>query len=201
MTNNAASEMKLRGALLVLGGVLDEHHGRIAEHYAHAIEKHPYFCDWVEPQDDTSEKAKAKIETTLAVIRGIIKEGAEKHTLGWDDLLNYEVWEVFDALAKDDKAQAVEELYDCVAVCLRAIDVLEGRQRLGKPKEMLPPCTCGGESATVERGTEPEGFAIMCSRCFRKTALHPSLALAEEEWRTMLTTNNTTTKEMKGGAE
>ena len=75
-----------------------------------------------------------------------------------------------------------------------AIDTLEGRQRLGKPKEMLPPCACGGKAATVERGTEPKGFAIMCSRCFRKTALHLTLALAEEEWRTMLT-HNTTTKE------
>lgn len=52
-------------------------------------------------------------------------------------------------------------------------------------KEILPPCNCGGEAATVERGTEPEGFAVMCSRCLRKTALHPSLALAEDEWRTM----------------
>ena len=110
------------------------HDDRIRQHYDHAREKHPYFCDWVEPRDDTSEKAKAKIETILAVIRVIIKEGAEKHTLGWDDLLNCEVWEVFDALANGDKAQAVEELYDCVAVCLRAIDVLEGRQQLGKPQ-------------------------------------------------------------------
>lgn len=67
---------------------------------------------------------------------------------------------------------------------------------LKKEVEILPPCTCGGEPATVERGTEPEGFAIMCSRCFRRTALHPSLALAEEEWRAMLS-HNTTTKENK----
>ena len=40
-----------------------------------------------------------------------------------------------DALANDDKTQAIEELYDCVAVCLRAIDVLEGRQTLGKTEE------------------------------------------------------------------
>lgn len=109
---------------------------KIVEHYNHAREKHPYFCDWVEPQDDTSEKAKAKIETTLVVIRGIIKEGAEKHTLGWDDLLNCEMWEVFEALANGDKAHAIEEAYDAIAILLRTIDVLEGRQKLGKPEEV-----------------------------------------------------------------
>lgn len=110
------------------------HADPILKHYNHAREKHLYFCDWVEPQGETSEKAKAKTETTLAVIRGIIKEGMEKHTLGWDDLLNCEVWEVFEALANGDKAQAVEELYDCIAVCLRTIDVLKGWQKLGKPE-------------------------------------------------------------------
>lgn len=113
---------------------IEQHAPRALYHYIHAKEKHPYFCDWIEPQDVTSEEAKAKIETTLPVIRGIIKEGAEKHTLGWDDLLNCEVWEVFDALVKDNKAQAVEECFDAIAVLLRTIDVLEGRQKLGKPE-------------------------------------------------------------------
>lgn len=58
----------------------------------------------------------------------------EKVTLGgWYDRLNCEV---FHALAYGDKAQAVEELYDCIAVCLRTIDLIEGRQPLGKPNGM-----------------------------------------------------------------
>ena len=44
------------------------------------------------------------------------------------------MWETLEALANGDKAHAVEELYDMIAVCLRTIDVLEGRQKLGKPK-------------------------------------------------------------------
>lgn len=44
------------------------------------------------------------------------------------------MWEVFEALVSGDKTHAVEELYDCVAVLLRTIDVLEGRQKLGKPE-------------------------------------------------------------------
>ena len=106
---------------------------KIIEHYDHAIEKHPYFCDWVEPQGKTPEEVSKKIAFTLAKIRKYIKDNAKKHVLGWDDLLNCEVWEVFEALATGNKAQAVEELYDCIAVLLRTIDVLEGRQPLGKP--------------------------------------------------------------------
>jgi len=45
------------------------------------------------------------------------------------------VWEATEALANGDKAQAVEELYDCISVLLRTVDVLEGRQKLGRPKE------------------------------------------------------------------
>lgn len=106
---------------------------KIASHYAHAIEKHPYFCDWVQPHGKTPEAVSKKISFTLAKIRKYIKDNAKKHVLGWDDLLNCEVWEVFEALATGNKAQAVEELYDCIAILLRTIDVLEGRQSLGKP--------------------------------------------------------------------
>ena len=106
---------------------------KIAAHYAHAREKHPYFCDWVEPHGKTPEEVSKKIAFTLAKIRKYIKDNAKKHVLGWDDLLNCEVWEVFEALATGNKAQAVEELYDCIAILLRTIDVLEGRQPLGKP--------------------------------------------------------------------
>lgn len=113
-----------------------------------------------------------------------------------DSVIQCEFCEAVQAYAHGDIAHAVDYLYKAAVVCLRSIDVLEGRQKLGKPEEMLPPCACGGKAATVERGTEPEGFAIMCSRCLRKTALHPSLALAEDEWRTMFpNTNNKTTME------
>ena len=53
----------------------------------------------------------------------------------WDTLLNCEVWEVHDALFRGDNAHAVEECYDAIAVLLRVVDVIEGRQALGKPQE------------------------------------------------------------------
>lgn len=165
------------------------HDDRILLRYDHAREKHPYFCDMITCLSESGA------DTHLGLARGLLAAEIDTGNVEVGDVLECEFYEAMQAYTHGDTSHAVEELYDCVAVCLRTIDVLEGRQKLGKPKEALPPCTCGGEAATIERGTEPEGFAIMCSRCFRKTALHPTLALAEEEWRTMLTKNNTTTKE------
>ena len=51
----------------------------------------------------------------------------------WDTLLNCEVWEVHDALLRGDNANAVEKCYDAIAVLLRVVDVIEGRQPLGNP--------------------------------------------------------------------
>ena len=110
------------------------HAERIRDHYAHACEKHPYFCDWIGP-DERHKDSRERVNNVLRISRRRISYGIKHGNLGWDDLLDCEVWEVFDALIRGDKAQAVEELYDCVAILLRAIDVLEGRQKLGKPEE------------------------------------------------------------------
>ena len=109
------------------------HDGRIRRHYAHAREKHPYFCDWIGP-DGRHKDSRERVNNVLRISRRRISYGIEHGNLGWDDLLDCEVWEVFDALIRGDKAQSVEELYDCIAILLRAIDVLEGRQELGKPE-------------------------------------------------------------------
>ena len=110
------------------------HDDRVRAHYTHAIEKHPYFCDWVAPKETDADKL--RIAGELEWCRNLLKAGIEHGTLGWDDILDCEMWEVFEALANGDEAHAVEELYDMVAVCLRTIDVLEGRQKLGKPEEV-----------------------------------------------------------------
>lgn len=109
------------------------HDDRVRAHYAHAREKHPYFCDWVAPKETVAD-IKLKIARHLEWYRNRLKADIERGTLGWDNLLDCEMWEVFDALANGDRAHAVEELYDMIAVCLRTIDVLEGRQKLGKPE-------------------------------------------------------------------
>lgn len=46
--------------------ICSTHGGRIASHYLHAIEKHPYFCDWVGTKNDA---VKAKITKRLEELR------------------------------------------------------------------------------------------------------------------------------------
>ena len=109
------------------------HADPILKHYNHAKEKHPYFCDMIESPAPTNRGKKAQNDQ-LEWTRLIIKTDARRGSLRFGDLLECEVREAYEALYNGDKAQAVEELYDCIAVCLRAIDVLEGRQKLGKPE-------------------------------------------------------------------
>lgn len=113
-------------------GYSDHHSRKIEHHYAHAIEKHPYFCDW-NPLD-IDEVHRGYILLKLDHAREMLKYSIECGNVEWKEVLDCEIWEAFEALVNGDKAHAVEELYDMIAVCLRTIDVLEGRQKLGKPE-------------------------------------------------------------------
>lgn len=108
------------------------HDARIREHYDHAREKHPYFCDKV--NTGFSDEA-ITLEEQLDSRRHILENAIEYHTLRWPHLLSYKMTAASLGIANGDTARAVEELYDAVAVLLRAIDVLEGRQKLGKPEK------------------------------------------------------------------
>lgn len=106
----------------------------IARHYCHAKSKHPNFCDLLHPALMTEGERKTVVRHLLKEARAEIAEDAALQRLMWDRLLNCEVWEVHEAIERGDKAAAVEEIYDAIAVLLRVIDVLEGRQSLGAPK-------------------------------------------------------------------
>lgn len=109
------------------------HISNILKHYDHAKEKHPYFCDRLLPDWPISE-IKNCVAVNLDRARTRIKAGVRDHNLLWNEIADCEVWEATEAMANGDTAHAVEELHDCVAVLLRTIDVLEGRQKLGKPE-------------------------------------------------------------------
>lgn len=104
---------------------------KIAEHYCHAKRKHPYFADRLFIDDNDAKWAK----TDLASVRMILNIELEQGKVYAETLANCEVAEVCDAIARGDKAAAVEECYDAIAVLLRMVDVLEGRQELGKPNK------------------------------------------------------------------
>lgn len=108
---------------------------KIREHYEHAKQEHPYFCDRMNPSYLTPEQIKFAIDDSLHIIRERIERGYEVGNAEWDEILNCEIWEIHEAYANGDTAAAVEECYDAIAVLLRVVDVLEGRQALGNPNE------------------------------------------------------------------
>lgn len=112
------------------------HISNILKHYAHAKEKHPYFCDTMLPFRDgfSLRNQKQAYACALKSSRDSIVADIHNGTLSWDKLLDCEMWEALDAIINGNTVHAVEELYGCIAVCLRMIDVLEGRQKLGKPQ-------------------------------------------------------------------
>lgn len=104
------------------------HAGRMYKHYAHAREKHPYFCDIITCLSESGA------DTHLSVYRATLAEEIEAEAVEPGTLLGYEFYEAMQAYTHGDTAHAIEECYDAIAVLLRTIDVLEGRQKLGKPE-------------------------------------------------------------------
>ena len=102
---------------------------KIAEHYCHAKEKHPYFCDIITCLSDVGA------DTHLDIYRSTLKAEVDNEAVEPSTLLGCEFYEAIHAYTRGDTASAIEECYDAIAVLLRVIDVLEGRQELGKPQE------------------------------------------------------------------
>ena len=103
------------------------HLSNILKHYTHAKEKHPYFCDGILSPVEDYKGALANQRSRLAAAESCRMVAA-------CDLIDCELLEAYVEAANGKDAHAVEELYDAIAVLLRTIDVLEGRQKLGKPQ-------------------------------------------------------------------
>ena len=107
--------------------------GAIERHYLHAKEKHPYFCDIICHDKTHFDGASFLLDDYRCRIKCSIASG----TVCWSDLLDCEMYEALVEIGNGKTAAAVEECYDCIAVLLRVIDVLEGRQKLVQPGELL----------------------------------------------------------------
>lgn len=103
---------------------------RAMVHYRHARDKHPYFADRMYEEQDI-DMARQSLKTWRTQIQDEIESG----NCCAETLLNCELCEVAEAYFSGDKAKAVEECYDAIAVILRMVDVLEGRQTLGNPNK------------------------------------------------------------------
>lgn len=100
---------------------------KIKQHYEHAKSKHQYFCDIITCLSDVGA------DTHLDIYRSTLKAEVDNEAVEPSTLLGCEFYEAIQAYTKGDTAAAVEECYDAIAVLLRVIDVLEGRQALGDP--------------------------------------------------------------------
>lgn len=100
---------------------------KIREHYEHAKEKHPYFCDKL------NYYTKKGADNDLSFYREFLKIGIEDESVAVRDVLACELAEMHREIVYGNTAAAVEECYDAIAVLLRVVDVLEGRQALGDP--------------------------------------------------------------------
>lgn len=105
--------------------------GAIERHYFNAKEKHPYFCD----QLLSNVVNGRSLDALLADISTDIVRNAKTGSVAATYVLDCELCEMESAIAWGDTSAAVEECYDAIAVLLRVVDVLEGRQTLGRPKE------------------------------------------------------------------
>ena len=103
---------------------------KIQAHYDHAREKHPYFCDLLSHDKTHFDSA----GFMLGDCRQRIASATNMGVLCWDDVLDCEKYEALVEISNGKYGAAIEELYDCIAVLLRVIDVLAGRQNLGRPE-------------------------------------------------------------------
>ena len=100
----------------------------IVIHYRHAKKKHPYFCDRLLPISAEG----LKLQDALPDMRRELREDIERGECAAFSVAGLELLEFAEAVILHDTAASVEECYDTIAVLLRTIDVLEGRQKLGK---------------------------------------------------------------------
>lgn len=104
---------------------------KVAAHYRHARAKHPHFADTLYFEEECMRFVEES-SSFLNIWRTLTEPWDNKQDA--NSFLMCELAEVRDAYARGDRAAAVEECYDAIAVLLRMVDVLEGRQRLGSRK-------------------------------------------------------------------
>ena len=105
-----------------------------ASHFLKAVRKHPRFADalfdWRELTHPFSGVA-ALAQSRLKSCRRAVASGEQYHRIIADDLLSCEIAEAFAAREQGNAAETISELYDAVAVLMRMIAVVEGKQKLG----------------------------------------------------------------------
>ena len=113
----------------IVNAIPSEFSHRAVAHYAKALRKRPRFADALFG-DDAADDA----QDVLDAMRRELDYLAKNNWLDASALATCEICEAQLANAKGDKAACVDELYDAVAVLMRMIAVVEGKQKLGGEK-------------------------------------------------------------------
>ena len=104
-------------------------------HFAKALRKHPRFADALfndcESDGCTREEALVIAEADLEYERNDIRDMEKDLRVDVWALVSCEFHEAYVEHLKGDKAACVDDLYDAVAVLMRMIAVVEGKQKLG----------------------------------------------------------------------
>jgi len=93
----------------------------VAAELAAAKQKHPHFVDRLLWPDSWPLHTEEELETERARLKSRIVHG----TCSFRSVLRCEVAEFVDAYAHGDLAHARQELAQCAAVCIRAMEHIE----------------------------------------------------------------------------
>ena len=96
---------------------------KITEHVNKAYLKHPIFVDRL------PAKTPQAAEANLALCREQLARKKELLLVEPDDLLTCEMAEVWEAYAKGDIDNAIDEIYDAIAVLMRLVARLEAEKK------------------------------------------------------------------------
>ena len=93
------------------------------QHYEHACEKHPWFCEDI--CEKTSSWARRAEDCKVYLM-----DCSEKHDKGQEtdcysfDIIAAELAEIYAAYAAGDYDEAIQEIYDAIAILLRMEDMI-----------------------------------------------------------------------------
>ena len=102
---------------------------KCASHFLKAVRKHPRFADALF-ENDVPDDAEYRLKCARNKVSYYERCGWLAGTI----LAECEITEANVAHLKGDAAACVDELYDAVAVLMRMIAVVEGKQKLGGEK-------------------------------------------------------------------
>jgi hypothetical protein len=113
----------------IVNAIPSEFSRRAVAHFAKALRKHPRFA-YALFENDVPDDAEYRLKCARNKVSYYERCGWLAGTI----LAECEITEANVAHLKGDAAACVDELYDAVAVLMRMIAVVEGRQKLGGEK-------------------------------------------------------------------